>query len=384
VGSGKTIVALCACYFAVLSKKQVAVIAPTSILALQHYKNFKKLLDGLGIRVALLLGSTSPLDKREIRAAMLQGEVDIVIGTHALLTDGNDFKNLALVVIDEQHRFGVAQRTTLLSKGKDIDLLTLSATPIPRSLRLTMFGNIDILSIENRHESSNIKTAIISPCKRDEILSFILAECERGGQAYVVAPLIFDSEGLDRHSAEALFKELSKRFKDRLSVGFLHGKQKPAEKEEVLSRFSAGEISVLVSTTVVELGIDVANANIMAVFDAEQFGLATLHQLRGRVGRGGQQSYCFLFTSLSGDGEAIRLRVLTEQTAGLKIAESDYELRGAGDWIGESQSGNTPFSPTIKIMKTAGQIADEIDISSHLDLLNGYVKKLQLHKISFN
>lgn len=384
VGSGKTIVALLACAYAVASGHQCAVMTPTEILAVQHYNNFKKILAPYGIRIELLTGSLSPKEKRLAQERIYYGLVDIVIGTHAIITSGVKFKDLSFVCIDEQHRFGVAQRTSLMDKGRAVDTLTLSATPIPRSLRLTVFGDINILNIDRRYDSYNVKTAVVPTKKRKDMLDYIVRVCkEEGRQAYIVAPKIFDVEGIDGSSADKLYKDIVKAYGEEVTVGLLHGKQKATDKQKTLTEFSEGKLQILVSTTVIEVGIDVPNASLMAIFDADRFGLATLHQLRGRIGRDGHQAYCFLYTQKSGD-DIIRLETLVEERDGLAIAERDCELRGAGDWLGTEQSGRTPTRLSLRLMAKARELAPMVDLRLHRLELIAYALSREFYKISFN
>ena len=384
VGSGKTIVALLSTAYAVASGHQAAVMAPTEILAVQHYNNFKKILSPFGIRVELLTGSLSVAEKRRVSEKVSLGLVDIVIGTHAVISKGVDFRRLAMVVIDEQHRFGVAQRTSLMDKGKAVDTLTLSATPIPRSLRLTVFGDINILNIERRYDSDNIKTAVVTPKKRKAMLDYIVEKCITDGrQAYIVAPKIYDVEGVESYSVDKLYKDIVKSYGDQVSVALLHGKQKAQEKQQTLTDFAEGRVQVLVSTTVIEVGIDVPKASLMAIFEADRFGLATLHQLRGRIGRDGAEAHCFLYTAKSGD-DIIRLETLVQEKDGLSIAERDCELRGAGDWLGVEQSGRTPSRLNLRLMERARELATRVDVNAHRLELIAYALAHEFYKISFN
>lgn len=382
VGSGKTAVAMLVSYFAIRSGYQAALMAPTEILAAQHYTVFAKLLAPLGVRVVLLTGSVDAKEKARARAALLSGEADIAIGTQALFSRGAEFCRLGLAIIDEQHRFGVAQRTALVDKGEAVDTLTLSATPIPRSLRLTMFGDIDVVSIDRRHPADNITTAVVPPQKRDAMLDYIADECEKGAKAFVVAPRI-EEDGAE--AAEELFAELNKKYGKRIKIGLLHGKIKAAAKQEAIDGFSKGNTRILVSTTVIEVGVDVPDASIMAVFDAERFGLATLHQLRGRIGRSGQKAYCFLYTGKN-PGEQARLTVLTKETDGIAVAEKDYELRGAGDFLGESQSGRglAGIGLPISLVTLAKRLADGLDTEKYKDLLTSYIARFGLERITLS
>ncbi|MDD3946505.1 MAG: DEAD/DEAH box helicase [Clostridia bacterium] len=385
VGSGKTVVALLAAYYAVKCGYQAAVMAPTEILAVQHYNNFIKILAPLGIKTVLLCGSALAAQKKAVRSALANGEADIAIGTQALFSKGAVFCRLGLAVIDEQHRFGVAQRTALIDKGHAVDTLTLSATPIPRSLRLTMFGDIDIKYIERRHAANNIVTAVVPKEKREAMLEYIVKECERGARAFLVAPRIEEDGESDLEAAEELFSGLQKKYGKRVVIGLIHGKRKPAEKLEAIRQFSQGTIKILVSTTVVEVGVDVPNASIMAVFGAERFGLATLHQLRGRIGRDGNKAYCFLYTEKN-PVEQARLEIMTKEHDGLAVAERDYKLRGAGDFLGESQSGRgfAGIRLPIRLVNLAARLADEIDTDKHRDLLQSYIERYALERVTLS
>ncbi len=382
VGSGKTVVALLSAAFAVFSGYQVAVMAPTEILALQHFRTFSGILDVFGVKTALLVGSMTAAEKHAVRALISSGDADIVIGTHAVISKGTDFARLGLAIIDEQHRFGVAQRTSLTDKGNTVDTLTLSATPIPRSLRLTVFGDIDVLSIDRRYDSYNIKTAVVTPVKRKDMLDYIVSECEDGKQAYIVAPKIVDVEGLEGTAVEKVYKELVSKYGSRVNIGLLHGKLKAADKQKMLTDFADGKVQILVSTTVIEVGIDVPNASLMVIFDADRFGLATLHQLRGRIGRNGSNAYCFLYTTKSGD-DIIRLTTLTEETDGLRIAERDLELRGAGEWLGEDQSGNSGRID-LRLMAKARALAEYVDLDAHYAELVAYALAHKYYNVSLN
>ena len=381
-GSGKTIVALLTAYYAVKCGYQVALMAPTEILATQHFRTFSKILLPFGVKVALLTAGLPAKEKREIASAVAAGETDILIGTHALISGSVNFKNLSLAIIDEQHRFGVAERTALIAKSGSEDTLTLSATPIPRSLRLTVFGDVEVLNIERRYVG-NVTTEVVVKAGKKAMLNAIAEECLRGRQAYVVAPRIRDIEGIESSSADRLYKELSKLYAGKLTVGLLHGKMKAAEKQAVLDGFYSGKISVIVSTTVIEVGIDVPNATIMAVFDADRFGLAALHQLRGRIGRNGDKGYCYLYTEKDAD-EQIRLKVMTEETDGLEIAERDLQIRGAGEWLGEEQSGKGGAMLPVRMMIRAKELADKVDPEVHKEELTAYALAKQLYKISLS
>ena len=382
VGSGKTIVALLTAYYAVKCGYQVAVMAPTEILAAQHFRTFSGILAPFGVRVSLLTAGLAAKEKRCVVSAAASGETDIVIGTHAVISDAVTFKALSLAIIDEQHRFGVAERTALIAKSRSEDTLTLSATPIPRSLRLTVFGDVEVLNIDRRYVG-NVTTEVVTKAGKKAMLNFIAEECMKGRQAYVVAPRIRDIEGIENSSAEKLYKELTKLYNGKPAVGLLHGKMKAAEKQAVLDDFYSNKISVIVSTTVIEVGIDVPNATVMAVFDADRFGLAALHQLRGRIGRKGDRGYCFLYTEKDAE-EQIRLKVMTEETDGLEIAERDLAIRGAGEWLGEEQSGKGGAMLPVRMMIKARELADKVDLNAHKEELTAYALAKQLYKISLS
>lgn len=381
VGSGKTIVAVLTAYYAVSCAHQCAVMAPTEILATQHYFTFNDVLSPFGVKVALVTGSMPAGERKKILAQIASHEIDIVVGTHAVISGNVHFADLSYVVIDEQHRFGVAQRTKLIDKGNAVDILTLSATPIPRSLRLTMYADIDVMTLERRHDSDNIQTSVVTPDKRVAMLDYVVSECEKGRQAYIVAPKIFDAEGLEEgYAVDALYKTINAKYGKRINIALLHGKLKAEQKTAILEEFKANRVQMLVSTTVIEVGIDVPNASLMCIFDADRFGLATLHQLRGRVGRDGSKAYCFLYTSRA-ESEIIRLRTLSQERDGLRIAERDYELRGAGEWMGESQSGGGN-TPSLLLMKRAREIVDKMDFSPYREMLLAYAERFELDKIS--
>ena len=340
VGSGKTMVAALSAYEAILSGGQVALLAPTAILATQHFEGLKKLLEPFGVKIALLTGVTK--QKPELKKQIRAGEIDFVIGTHALLTDDTEFCKLSLVIIDEQHRFGVEQRQKLALKspeGLAPHLLTMTATPIPRSLQLTVFGDLDVSILNELPKGrqpieTQILTEVETKARLYPQISQIISE---GQQAYWICKAIEDSSVSEATSVKTRAKKLKEVF-PKLSIEFLHGKMKPAEKDAVMERFSQGKIDILVSTTVVEVGVDVPNATLMVIENAESYGLAQLHQLRGRVGRGSKKSFCYLLTS--GDTEpSRRLRELEKSTDGFHLAEVDLKLRGPGEIYGALQHG---------------------------------------------
>jgi len=344
VGSGKTVVAAAAAFFAAKSGYQTAVMAPTEILANQHYKKFRQFLSPYGVRVGLLTGSMTKKQKETVYKAIKEGVIDVVVGTHALIQEGVEFKNLGLVIIDEQHRFGVKQRVELKKKGRTPDVLVMTATPIPRTLAMTAYGDLDVSVIDQLPAGRKpVKTKILFENQLPELIGFLKKELSKGNRVYVVYPLVEESEKLELKAATQMHQFWSEKLKP-YRVGLLHGKMKQEEKDEVMEKFKKGEFQVLVSTTVIEVGVDVPEATVMVIEHAERFGLAQLHQLRGRVGRGDRQSYCFLVTNGSVGEEAIkRLKVLESSNDGFKIAEEDLALRGPGEIFGTRQSGLGDF-----------------------------------------
>lgn len=354
VGSGKTAVAAALCYFAHQNGAQSTLMAPTEILAQQHYNSLAPLLGSLGMQVALLTGSLSPKKKEALKAALAAGEIDLCIGTHALLTDDTAFANLGLVVTDEQHRFGVQQRAALRQKGRDAHVLVMSATPIPRTLAMIVYGDLEISVIDELPAGRRpIRTYLIDSTIRQRAFGYIKKHLDEGYQAYLVCPAVQsedeDTAAASLKSAVEYAEELAHGAFGDYRVGLLHGKMRPAQKEKVMAEFAAGEIQLLVATTVVEVGVDVPNAVIMMVENAERFGLSQLHQLRGRVGRGQVQSHCILLSDTENPDTLERLRVLCGTNDGFKIAEEDLKQRGPGDFFGERQHG----LPEMKIADLA-------------------------------
>lgn len=344
VGAGKTIVAIGALLMALDNGFQAAFLAPTEILAEQHFRTLTTQLEGLGINIGLLVGAQKPKLRMDILTDLKSGNCQIVVGTHAIIQQDVKFFNLGLAVIDEQHRFGVKQRSELLNKGNHPHILVMSATPIPRSLAMTVYADLDISIIKDLPAGRKpIRTAIRSNKKRDSVYQFLGQEIEDGGQAYIIYPLVEESEALDLKDATAGFENIKRRFPD-VNVGLLHGRMKSDEKDEIMRGFIRNEIQILVATTVIEVGVDVTNASIMIIEHAERFGLSQLHQLRGRIGRGERQSYCILMpdVKVSKDG-AFRLKTMEETSDGFKIAEADLKLRGPGDFLGTKQSGLPDF-----------------------------------------
>ena len=323
---------------------QGASMVPTEVLAEQHYKNLIKNLNPLLVSVELLTGNTPQKKRKEILSNLKNGQVDILVGTHALFEDKVIFNSLGMVVIDEQHRFGVTQRNRLLSKGENTNLLSMTATPIPRTLALSIYGDLDISQITELPPGRiPINTEIISEDNLGNLFKFVENEINNGKQAYVILPLIDDSEKINLSSAKKIFKYLSEEIFVDHKVGLLHGKLNSEEKNNVINSFLKNEINILVSTTVIEVGIDVPNASIMIIYDSERFGLSQLHQLRGRVGRGSHRSFCYLLCSDKNGLENKRLRVLQKSNDGFYIAEKDLELRGPGQLLGYKQSGLPDF-----------------------------------------
>jgi len=345
VGSGKTIVALLAMVVAVENGYQAALMAPTEILAEQHARTITRWLAATPYRVELLTGSLRNAEKRELQDALARGEIQIVIGTHALIQEGVRFHNLGLVVIDEQHRFGVLQRAELIRRGYNPDVLVMTATPIPRSLAMTVYGDLDVSVIRDLPPGrAPVRTFLRTEEARPAIYQFIANQVRAGRQAYIVYPLVDESERMDLLNATQMADHLQRVVFPDLPIGLLHGKMRPAEKDEVMRRFLAREIDILVATTVIEVGVDVPNATVMFIEHAERFGLAQLHQLRGRVGRGDAPSYCILLAhDLSTPEARERLQVMVETTDGFRIAEKDLEIRGPGELMGTRQSGAPIF-----------------------------------------
>jgi ATP-dependent DNA helicase RecG len=345
VGSGKTIVALLAMLAAMENGYQTALMAPTEILAEQHARNFKRLLADTPFTTELLIGSLRAAEKRKLQQKIADGEIDAVIGTHAVIQDAVAFSKLGLAVIDEQHRFGVLQRAELRARGYNPDILVMTATPIPRSLAMTVYGDLEVSVIDELPPGRTpIKTVVVGEDKREGVYRGIVREIELGRQVYIVYPLVEESEKMDLKAATAMFEELRDKIFPQYRIGLLHGKMKSGEKEQIMQQFVAGDVQILVSTTVIEVGVDVPNASLMIIEHAERFGLSQLHQLRGRVGRGAEQSYCVLLTNDKKTAIAReRLGIMEETTDGFRIAEKDLELRGQGEILGTRQSGVQTF-----------------------------------------
>lgn len=321
-------------------------MVPTEILAAQHYSSLRELLEPLGLNIALLTGSTGAKDARRILEGISTGEIDIIVGTHALIEDKVVFENLGLVITDEQHRFGVRQRAALGKKGVRPDMLVMTATPIPRTLALILYGDLDISIIDELPPGrKKVLTYAVDSSMRERVYNFIRKQVVEGRQVYIVCPLVEESDAVEAVSASELAYQLAHKTFSDLKVGLVHGKMRPSEKDDVMKRFISGETDILVSTTVIEVGVNVPNAALMVIENAERFGLSQLHQLRGRVGRSGYQSYCILFNDSKSELARERMKVMTETTDGFVISEKDLELRGPGDFFGTRQHG----IPELKI-----------------------------------
>ena len=346
VGSGKTMVAAAAAYLAANNGRQSALMAPTEILAEQHYHSLKKLFEPLGITVALLTGSMPAREKRLTREALASGEIQVAVGTHALITDSTVFDNLGLVIADEQHRFGVAQRSRLSAKGEDVHLLVMSATPIPRTLALLMYGDLEVSILDELPPGREpVETFLVNESYRPRINAFIRKHVSEGHQCFVVCPAVEENEDLGIKAATVWADTLQQTVFPDLRIALLHGQMKGLEKEMAMASFARGEADVMVATTVIEVGVDVPNATLMVIEDADRFGLSQLHQLRGRVGRGSAKSYCILTSRNRNPDTLQRLKAFCRTTDGFKIAEEDLKLRGPGDFFGSRQSG----LPTFKV-----------------------------------
>jgi ATP-dependent DNA helicase RecG len=340
VGSGKTIVSFIGMYANYLSGYQSALMAPTEILATQHYNNLVEFLKGTKVKVALLTGSTPKKEKTEIYNGLKEGSIHMVIGTHALIQDEVDYYNLGLVITDEQHRFGVHQRANLQNKGKTPDVLYMSATPIPRTYALTIFGDMDVSTIKERPKGrQKIDTFVKKTSEIKEVLELMYKELKEGHQVYVIAPLIEESENSDLTTVNELKDQMKLAFKDLYKIDIVHGKMAGGAKDIIMEQFKENKVQILISTTVVEVGVDVPNATTMVIFDADRFGLSTLHQLRGRVGRGTSKSQCILIS----DSDTERLKIMEREDDGFVISEEDFKLRGHGDLFGTKQSGDMSF-----------------------------------------
>ncbi len=369
VGSGKTIVALHALLLCLENGYQAAIMAPTEILAFQHFLSFRELLQGLGYRIAFLSSALTRKEKQEVHCRIEKGDVHLVVGTHALITQDVTFKDLGLAVIDEQHKFGVKQRLELVSKGDAPELLVMTATPIPRTMTLTLFGDLSVsLLDEMPAKRKPITTFMRTKSKKKEAYRFLKKEIDAGRQGYVVFPLVEESESLDLQAACQSYEELKEGYFSAYNVGLLHGKMRNEEKEEVMREFKRGNLDLLVATTVIEVGIDVPNATVMLIEHAERFGLSQLHQLRGRVGRGDAQSFCWLIQHGGSRDAKKRLDVMVESTDGFYIAEKDLEIRGPGDFLGIRQSG-------LPDLRWLNIVQDIRTLESARQAAEGFIKK---------
>ncbi len=389
VGSGKTIVAILAMLKAYDSGYQSAMMAPTEILAQQHYESIKAYLSQReDIRVELLVGSLKEREKEEILKSLKDGEVDIIVGTHALIQEAVEFKKLGLAVTDEQHRFGVKQRNNLSSKGESPDVLVMTATPIPRTLALILYGDLDISIIDELPPGrQTIDTYAIGPSMIDRLNVFIKKQIDQGRQAYIVAPLIEDNENLNLKSAESIYMNFKDYIFKDYRIGLLHGSMKAKDKDEVMEAFKNHELDILVSTTVIEVGVDVPNSNIIAIYNAERFGLAQLHQLRGRVGRGKHKSYCILINEGKNEIAIERMKILQASQDGFLISEKDLELRGPGEFFGTRQHGLPDLKIAnlfrdMDILKVAQNYAKAIiDRDKNLELREHLALKKEVEKL---
>ncbi len=388
VGSGKTAVAASLIYSVIKNGYQATMMAPTEILATQHYESLSKILAPAGINIRLLTGSAPAKEKKEIKKALFDGDIDLIIGTHALIQNDVVFKNLALVITDEQHRFGVKQRAQLAEKGEDVHTIVMSATPIPRTLGLILYGDLDISILDELPPGrQEIRTDVVDSRYHKRLYKFIKDAIARGEQCYMVCPAVEENE-TNIKSAEELADELANGEFKGYNLGILHGKMKPKDKEAIMKSFASGKVSLLVATTVVEVGVDVPNATIMVIENAERFGLSTLHQLRGRVGRGNKKSYCVLVSDAKGETARERLMTMKKYSDGFKIADTDLKLRGPGDFFGSRQHG----LPELKIadmvedmdtLQNAQECAKSI-LKNDFSLSNHPALKKQMNKMFEN
>lgn len=366
VGSGKTIIAIISAYKAVKSGYQMAIMAPTSILAVQHLESFRDVLEPFGIKCELLISNMTKKKKEEVIEKLKKGEIDVLIGTHSILEENIVFKNLGLVVTDEQHRFGVNQRSIISAKGKNVDTIVMTATPIPRTLGLILYGDLDISSIDELPpDRKKIETYAVTKGMEERINNFIKKHIKEGRQCYIVCPLVEENEEINAKSVMEMVEIYKNQIFTEFRVEYIYGKMKQKEKDEIMQEFKEGKIDILISTTVIEVGVNVPNASIMVIQNAERFGLATLHQLRGRVGRGEYQSYCILKYQGNSDTIMQRMKVMQDTNDGFVISEKDLELRGTGDFFGTKQHGLPEFKVAnlfedIDILKQVQLVANRI------------------------
>ena len=388
VGSGKTIVALIALFNVIKNGYQCAFMAPTEILAMQHYLEAINLFKNFDIKVEILTGSTTNKNKEILKEKLSKGEIDLLIGTHALIEDNVIFKNLGMIITDEQHRFGVNQRNKLSTKGNNIDVLIMTATPIPRTLTLYLYGDLDVSIIDELPPGrKNIDTYYIEKKEKDRAYNFALNEIEEGRQVYVVCPLVEENEDLNLSSVENLYNELKENYFKNVDIAILHGKMSNKEKNDIMEKFKDGTIKVLISTTVIEVGVNVPNATLMIIENAERFGLAQLHQLRGRVGRGNYKSYCILIPQIKSDVTKKRMEIMKRSNDGFFIAEEDLKIRGAGEIFGFRQSGDnelllSDLREDFSIFRVANLEAKNIIASNSEE--NIRIKKEIINKLKNN
>ncbi|MCY6372370.1 ATP-dependent DNA helicase RecG [Clostridium ganghwense] len=386
VGSGKTIVSIITLFNVIQNGYQGVLMAPTEILAMQHYVEAQNILKDFNVNIELLCGSTTIKNKKRIKEDLKDGKIDIIVGTHALLEDDVVFRKLGMIVTDEQHRFGVRQRSKLFNKDSKVDILVMTATPIPRTLALTLYGDLDISCINELPPGrKKIDTYYADKTMRKRVYNFALKEIEKGRQVYVVCPFVEENEKIKISSVEKLYSELKEEFFSDIEIGILHGKMASKDKEEVMNKFKNGKIKVLVATTVIEVGVNVPNATLMIIENAERFGLSQLHQLRGRVGRGDKKSYCILIADAKSEITRRRMEIMTKSNDGFYIAEEDLKLRGSGEIFGVSQHGEDGFLlanlvQDIHLFKIANTEAKRI-INSNLQedmiIKNEILKKLE-------
>ncbi len=382
VGSGKTAVAMAACLMAVKNGYQAALMAPTEVLASQHYEVFSAFFQKFGIEVCLLKGSLKKKEKEAAKESILSGRTKMVIGTHAIIQKDVEFKNLALVITDEQHRFGVKQRNVLAEKGANAHVLVMTATPIPRTLALILYGDLEISVIDELPPGrEKILTYAVNSSYRKRAYAFIRKEVEKGRQAYMVCPMIEESDAIEAKAVETMIDEVSQTDFKGLNVSVLHGKMKPEEKEAIMSEFAANKIQVLISTTVIEVGINVPNATIMLIENAERFGLSQLHQLRGRVGRGKYQSYCILVTDSKSQVTKERMKVMQKTNDGFEISETDLKLRGPGEFFGTRQHG-LPQLKIANLYKDADMLSLSQNAAKELNKIKDWHKEPKYKQLS--